>query len=94
MPANLSISIPANFADPYTTGLNPAAPLSTGGTALGDARDPRVRDVVLIAGKGHETYQIIGDQRIPFDDHQVAREAIEAADRWAREEVRRAVVRS
>jgi len=33
-------------------------------------------DVLVIAGKGHETYQIIGDQRIPFDDREVAREAI------------------
>ena len=31
-------------------------------------------DCVLIAGKGHENYQIIGDQRIPFDDCEVARE--------------------
>lgn len=30
-------------------------------------------DTVLIAGKGHEDYQIIGQQRLPFDDRQVAR---------------------
>ena len=33
-------------------------------------------DILVIAGKGHETYQIIGDQRVPFDDGEVAREAI------------------
>ncbi len=33
-------------------------------------------DVVLIAGKGHETYQIIGKNTIAFDDRQVAKEAI------------------
>ena len=31
-------------------------------------------DCVLIAGKGHETCQIIGDQRLPHDDREVARE--------------------
>ena len=31
-------------------------------------------DIVLIAGKGHEDYQIIGGQTLPFDDRQVARE--------------------
>lgn len=35
-------------------------------------------DVVLIAGKGHETYQIIGTQTLPFDDVEVAREALSA----------------
>ncbi len=33
-------------------------------------------DVVLIAGKGHEDYQIIGTQVIPFDDRETARELI------------------
>ncbi|MDA8233503.1 MAG: UDP-N-acetylmuramoyl-L-alanyl-D-glutamate--2,6-diaminopimelate ligase [Clostridia bacterium] len=30
-------------------------------------------DIILIAGKGHETYQIIGDQVLDFDDREVAR---------------------
>ncbi|ETI67980.1 UDP-N-acetylmuramoyl-L-alanyl-D-glutamate--2,6-diaminopimelate ligase [Neobacillus vireti] len=34
-------------------------------------------DVILIAGKGHETYQIIGNVVHDFDDRRVAREAIE-----------------
>jgi UDP-N-acetylmuramoyl-L-alanyl-D-glutamate--2,6-diaminopimelate ligase len=33
-------------------------------------------DFVLIAGKGHETYQIIGTRRIAFDDREVARAAM------------------
>lgn len=33
-------------------------------------------DIVLIAGKGHETYQIIGREKIHFDDREIAREAI------------------
>ena len=41
--------------------------------AIDEAREG---DVVLIAGKGHETYQILGERRIHFDDHEVAREAI------------------
>lgn len=41
--------------------------------AIDEARES---DVVLIAGKGHETYQIIGERRTHFDDHEVAREAM------------------
>lgn len=34
------------------------------------------QDMVLIAGKGHEDYQIIGAERLHFDDREVAREAL------------------
>ncbi|USG67556.1 UDP-N-acetylmuramoyl-L-alanyl-D-glutamate--2,6-diaminopimelate ligase [Brevibacillus ruminantium] len=39
-------------------------------------------DVILIAGKGHETYQIIKGEVLPFDDREVAKEAIA---RWKSE---------
>jgi UDP-N-acetylmuramoyl-L-alanyl-D-glutamate--2,6-diaminopimelate ligase len=35
------------------------------------------RDIVLIAGKGHEAYQEFADHTVPFDDIQVARQALE-----------------
>ncbi len=38
----------------------------------------QARDIVLIAGKGHETYQEFSDHTLPFDDLQVARWALEA----------------
>ncbi|MDB6147345.1 MAG: murE [Spartobacteria bacterium] len=35
------------------------------------------RDIILIAGKGHENYQEFADHTVPFDDIQVARRALE-----------------
>ncbi len=38
--------------------------------------EAKAGDIVVIAGKGHETYQIVGDQTFPFDDRVVAAEAL------------------
>ncbi len=38
-------------------------------------------DIVLIAGKGHEDYQILGTKKISFDDRIVAMEALKSRDR-------------
>ncbi len=43
--------------------------------AIAEAREG---DVVLVAGKGHETSQIVGDRVLPFDDAAVARAALAA----------------
>ena len=38
-------------------------------------------DVVLVAGKGHEQYQDVRGQRLPFSDHEQARQALQARRR-------------
>jgi len=40
--------------------------------------EARAGDVVLIAGKGHETYQVLKDRTIHFDDREKAREILES----------------
>jgi len=55
-----------------------------GATEIGDRRDAiatavselRRGDVLLIAGKGHETGQIVGKQTLPFSDHDAVAAAL------------------
>ena len=42
-------------------------------TALGQARKG---DTILLAGKGHETYQILGTEKVPFDEREIVRNAV------------------
>lgn len=44
------------------------------------ATNAAARDIVLIAGKGHENYQIIGTERLDFSDFGVAAATLEAAE--------------
>jgi UDP-N-acetylmuramoyl-L-alanyl-D-glutamate--2,6-diaminopimelate ligase len=39
-------------------------------------RDAEPGDLILIAGKGHETCQVIGERVLPFDDVEVAKGAL------------------
>jgi UDP-N-acetylmuramoyl-L-alanyl-D-glutamate--2,6-diaminopimelate ligase len=43
-------------------------------------RIARPDDTVLLAGKGHEDYQIIGRERLPFDDRVEAKRALGRRD--------------
>ncbi|HKW99696.1 MAG TPA: UDP-N-acetylmuramoyl-L-alanyl-D-glutamate--2,6-diaminopimelate ligase [Bryobacteraceae bacterium] len=38
--------------------------------------EARPGDIIILAGKGHETYQVLKDRTIPFDDREVAREVL------------------
>ena len=38
--------------------------------------EANIEDVVLVAGKGHETYQIVGDKVLDFDDRVEVRKAL------------------
>jgi UDP-N-acetylmuramoyl-L-alanyl-D-glutamate--2,6-diaminopimelate ligase len=46
-------------------------------TAIARAlKEAREGDIVILAGKGHETYQVLKDRTIPFDDRAVARDVL------------------
>jgi UDP-N-acetylmuramoyl-L-alanyl-D-glutamate--2,6-diaminopimelate ligase len=42
-------------------------------TALDQAR---AGDALLLAGKGHETYQVLGTERVPFDEREIVEKAV------------------
>ena len=39
-------------------------------------------DLILIAGKGHEDYQILGEKKVHFDDKKVAQEFLKGRVHW------------
>jgi UDP-N-acetylmuramoyl-L-alanyl-D-glutamate--2,6-diaminopimelate ligase len=72
-PASIARAIVLGFAGsstPYVVELDRRAAIQL--AILGAAPG----DTVLVAGKGHEPYQIVGADKFPFDDREVSREAL------------------
>ncbi|GBG15360.1 UDP-N-acetylmuramoyl-L-alanyl-D-glutamate--2,6-diaminopimelate ligase [Novimethylophilus kurashikiensis] len=44
-------------------------------------REAKAGDIVLLAGKGHESYQQIGDEKLPFSDLEVAQRVLDSMRR-------------
>ena len=66
---------PARIRADIMAGASGATEVPGRREAIAEAiRIARDGDIVLVAGKGHETGQIIGDRVLPFDDALVARE--------------------
>jgi UDP-N-acetylmuramoyl-L-alanyl-D-glutamate--2,6-diaminopimelate ligase len=71
------IVMPANRVAPKGHHGTPSLAIVDRREAIEKAiRDAKPGDLVLIAGKGHEKYQVIGDRTLPFDDGEVARAAL------------------
>ena len=71
------IVIPANRVAPKGQHGTPSLAIVDRREAIEKGiREAKPGDLVLIAGKGHEKYQVIGDRTLPFDDVEVARAAL------------------
>jgi UDP-N-acetylmuramoyl-L-alanyl-D-glutamate--2,6-diaminopimelate ligase len=63
-------SAPKRHATPFLVNVDRRAAIEQA------IRSARAGDLVIIAGKGHEKYQVIGDRTIPFDDVEIAQAAL------------------
>ena len=71
------IVVPAGRIAPKGQTATPSLAIVDRSEAIEKAiKDARPGDLILLAGKGHEKYQVIGDREIPFDDVEVARAAL------------------
>ena len=69
---------PGDIRKAILEGCPDAIEIADRGAAIAAALDAlSEEDVLLIAGKGHENFQLVGDETLPFSDSSVARNAIE-----------------
>jgi UDP-N-acetylmuramoyl-L-alanyl-D-glutamate--2,6-diaminopimelate ligase len=69
--------VPADIRRAILAGAPGAVEIGDRAEAIGAAVRAMGRgDVVLVAGKGHETGQIIGERTLPFSDHDAVAAAI------------------
>jgi UDP-N-acetylmuramoyl-L-alanyl-D-glutamate--2,6-diaminopimelate ligase len=70
---------PGQILDDIETGMKPGGHIRVEGRRDAIARalhEAHEDDVVLLAGKGHETYQIVGEAKLPFDEKLIVREIV------------------
>ena len=68
---------PGSIRKAIIEGCPDAIEIADRATAISTALDELSQDdVLLIAGKGHENFQLVGDETLPFSDSSVARNAI------------------
>jgi UDP-N-acetylmuramoyl-L-alanyl-D-glutamate--2,6-diaminopimelate ligase len=70
---------PEAIIDDIVAGMEPGhyARIVNRREAIAEAlRSARAGDVVLLAGKGHETYQIVGSQKLDFDERAIVRDLL------------------
>jgi UDP-N-acetylmuramoyl-L-alanyl-D-glutamate--2,6-diaminopimelate ligase len=41
----------------------------------------RTEDTILLVGKGHETYQVVGSEKLPFDERAIVAELVRGSAR-------------
>ncbi len=75
-PAAIIDDVVAGFADAPATPARIEAIIDRRDAIRSAVAEARPGDIVLIAGKGHEDYQIVGAERLDFDDRVEARSAL------------------
>ena len=77
---------PDAIIDEIVTGMRPGyVRITDRRDAIAAALDMATSDdIILLAGKGHETYQVIGTAKLPFDEAAIVRDLLETANGAAR----------
>jgi UDP-N-acetylmuramoyl-L-alanyl-D-glutamate--2,6-diaminopimelate ligase len=43
-------------------------------------RQARAGDTIMLAGKGHENYQVLGTAKVPFDEREIVKKAVKGEE--------------